>query len=104
MSKSKKPSFNFEKIDRQFKRARRYSFVAFVIFVVAIYGFVLLRISALGNTQPSDQAVAEQVQAANVPNIDQAVVSQLKALQDNSVNVQSLFDQARTNPFQEVTP
>jgi hypothetical protein len=83
------------------QQARKYSFIIFIVFVVSIYGFVLYRINSLSSVQPSDDAINSQVQAAQVPKIDQNVVSQLKSLQDNSVNVQSLFDKARTSPFQE---
>jgi hypothetical protein len=62
---------------------------------------VLLRINTLGSTQPSSDAVTSQVQAARIPHIDQSVVRQLQSLQDNSVSVKSLFNQARANPFQE---
>jgi hypothetical protein len=64
-----------------------------------LYGFLLLRISDLANMQPSQDSVTSQVKAARLPHIDPAVVKQLHSLQDNSVNVQSLFDQVRNNPF-----
>ena len=81
-------------------KLKHYELVIFVVFVAAIYGFVLMRINSLSHVQPSPQAVTSQVQAARVPHIDAAVVKQLESLQDNSVSVQTLFDQARSNPFQ----
>ncbi len=81
-------------------KLKRYSLPVFLIFVAGVYGFVLLRINNLSQAAPSDQAVTSQVQAAKVPHIDAAVVKQLETLQDNSVSVQSLFDEARSNPFQ----
>lgn len=80
--------------------ARRYSLAAFVVFVVLIYGFLLLRIHSLSAAQPTADQVSSQVRSARIPHIDQSVVQQLQSLQDNSVNVQALFDQARNNPFQ----
>lgn len=79
----------------------RYSFPVFLLFVLAIYGFVLLRINTLSNTPPSDSAVINQTQNTGVPRIDEHVLQQLKSLQDNSVSVQALFEEARNNPFQE---
>ena len=79
---------------------KRYSFTLFIVFVVCLYGFLLFRVNSLGNAQPMTADVNKQVNAAAIPHIDQAVVKQLQSLQDNSVNVQSLFDQARSNPFQ----
>lgn len=80
---------------------RRFSLVLFLIFVALLYGFVLLRVNSLGNAEPSQDSVTSQVQAARVPHIDEKVVNQLESLQNNSVNVQALFNQARSNPFQQ---
>ncbi len=89
------------KTDPAVRKARRFSFVAFIVFVALLYGFVLLRINTLDNVQPSDDSVSGQVQAAGIPRIDTTVVKQLQSLNDNSVNVQTLFNQARSNPFQQ---
>lgn len=80
---------------------RRYSFLIFLVFVAALYGFLLFRISSLDSQQPSTDAVSSQVKAAKIPHIDQKVVDQLQSLQDNSVSVKALFNQARNNPFQQ---
>lgn len=82
------------------KQVRRYSLALFLAFVFLLYGFIFLRINSLSNIQPSNDAVSSQVKAARIPHIDQPVVDQLQSLQDNSVSVQALFDQARRNPFQ----
>ena len=79
---------------------RRYNFLMFIIFVSLLYGFVMLRISSLASTEPSSDAVSSHVKAAKVPKINESVVRQLESLQDNSVSVQALFDEARNNPFQ----
>lgn len=82
------------------RKLRPYRLPAFLLFVALLYGFLLLRINNLANTQPAQDTVTSQVKAAKLPHIDQTVVKQLHSLQDNSVSVQSLFDQARNNPFQ----
>lgn len=82
------------------KRLRPYSLVIFIGFVCCLYVFLLLRINSLGSQQPSSDQVTSQVQAARIPHIDKAVVKQLESLQDNSVSVRTLFNQARSNPFQ----
>jgi hypothetical protein len=79
---------------------KRYSVVIFVVFVAALYGFVMFQIASLNSQQPSQDAITAQVNAAQVPRIDQKLVDQLQSLQDNSVSVQTLFNEARSNPFQ----
>ena len=83
------------------QRVQHYSFLLFLVFVALVYGFILLQINSLSNAQPSEDAVNGQVQAARITHIDPAVVRQLQSLQDNSVSVKTLFNEARANPFQE---
>lgn len=78
----------------------RYAAVMFFVLVAAVYGFVILRINLLSNVQPSQAQIDEQVSSTPVPRIDPKVAEQLEQLQDNSVNVQTLFQEARDNPFQ----
>ena len=86
-------------VDRDVNKARRFSVVGFVVFVALLYGFLFLRINGLNDIQPSSDSVTGQVQAAGVPHIDESVVKQLESLHDNSVNVRTLFNDARKNPF-----
>ena len=84
-----KPGLNLKSVIAKLtslgKQIQPYSLLVFLLFVALLYGFVLLRINSLGNAQT---------------HIDQTVVNQLQSLQDNSVSVQTLFNQARNNPFQ----
>lgn len=82
------------------EKLRRYSLVLFIIFVSIVYGFLVLRINTLSSQKPTEEAINKQVKAAKIPRIDESVVKQLESLEDNSVNVQTLFNQARSNPFQ----
>ena len=99
-----KPNFNLKSVIARLtslgQQVRPYALLIFILFVALLYGFVLLRVNSLSHAQPSADAVSGQVKAAKLPHIDQTVVNQLQSLQDNSVNVQALFNQARNNPFQ----
>jgi len=80
---------------------RPYAGVLFFLLIAAAYGFVILRINSL-STAPVDQsAVDSQAQSAAKPHVDANTIQQLQALKDNSVNVQTLFQDNRLNPFQE---
>ena len=83
------------------KVCSQYAVVWFLLFLAGIYGFVLFQINAANSAQPSDASVTTQEQAVAAPHIDQAVVEQVLTLQDHSVNVRTLFEQARKNPFSE---
>ena len=106
MSKAKKGDINLKSLAQVAKKSFRvvlgYAGILFFVLLAGVYGFVILRINTLSNAQPTDSDVsAQSAKATAIPHIDPAVVEQLESLRDNSTNVQTLFEQARDNPFQE---
>lgn len=77
---------------------RHASFLA-VMLVLAAYLVVVWKISSLASAEPSD--VASQTASSSIPKIDKNAIKQIQALEQNNTQVHSLFNQARTNPFQE---
>jgi hypothetical protein len=78
----------------------RYAGILFLLLIAGVYSFVLIRINSLANIQPSQKDIDAQTSTTPIPRVDPKVALQLQNLEDNSVNVQTLFDQARNNPFQ----
>ncbi|HVW23133.1 MAG TPA: hypothetical protein VHB51_01435 [Candidatus Saccharimonadales bacterium] len=76
-----------------------YSVPAFLLIVAIIYAFVLWQVNNLNSAQPSELQISEQNDPIRTAHVNPATVQQLNSLQDNSVNVHSLFEQARNNPF-----
>ncbi|MGH7195772.1 MAG: hypothetical protein ACREGA_03250 [Candidatus Saccharimonadales bacterium] len=84
------------------KQLLRYRIGLFLLVVLLVYGFIVWRVDTLKNAQPSAAATALQAKpAAAQPHINQSTVNKIQQLQNNSVNVQALFNHARNNPFQE---
>ena len=73
----------------------------FIIVVILTYGYIYLKIE----TANSISLNSTQIQAITNPlantRINSQVVQQIQSLQNNSVNVQSLFQNARNNPFND---
>jgi hypothetical protein len=82
-------------------KLRPYVSVMFLLLFATMYGIIILRINTLNNPAVNQSDVDAQVQSSPSLHIDANAAKQLQTLKDNSVNVQSLFDQGRTNPFQE---
>lgn len=78
-----------------------YAVVWFALLLVGVYGFVAYRVVTARSAEPTEADISAKVDAAPTLHVDPNAVSQLQSLQDNSVNVKTLFDQARSNPFQE---
>lgn len=85
----------------KFRLVTKYRVIIFIILVAAIYGYVLTQVNALSNAEPSQDKVTSELNVIRPPHIDKKAAEQLKALQDNSVTVKTLFEQARDNPFSD---
>jgi hypothetical protein len=81
------------------KSLRAYRVLIFFLTVASCYGFIVWRINVYSNT-PANQS-EETAQATSQPHVDPATVQKILNLQSNSVSVQTLFNEARQNPFQE---
>jgi len=90
-----------EKLNSLLASSKKYFPLLFCLLLALVYGFLFFQVQQLNNAEPSATDVTNQSQTSQVPHIDQTTLTQLKNLQDNSVSVQSLFNDARSNPFQE---
>jgi hypothetical protein len=88
-----------EQLGNVFRKVSGYRVFIFFLLVTGVYGYIIWRINTFSNTPASTSEKSSQTVAQ--PRIDAATVQKIKSLQDNSVRVQSLFDEARQNPFQE---
>lgn len=80
--------------------ARHSAFLFFVLLAI-IYSYIIFSINDLSGISPDQATLSKSPSATTQPHIDPKVVQKLQSLQDNSVNVQTLFNQARQNPFEE---
>lgn len=90
-----------DKIMRYVRLARKNAVAAFLLFLLAIYGFLGWRITELLQQEPDQAAVTAELKTVGIPKVDEEVIQKMERLNDNSVSVQTLFDEARSNPFQE---
>lgn len=75
-------------------------FFLFLLFAIT-YGFLIVRINAYSDPEIDYSEVVSKVSASPTSGIDEDAAQKLLLLEDNSVNVQTLFKEDRTNPFQE---
>jgi hypothetical protein len=75
-------------------------FIFFLIFL-GLLGFLVFRINQYARVEPSEDAIQDKLKAVQRPKVDQAVLDKIQQLQAQNVEVNSLFDKARSNPFNE---
>jgi hypothetical protein len=80
---------------------KRYLTFSVVLIFLVIYTFLTFRINVFSRREPGDSDVTTALKAVPRPKVDQATLDKIQQLQDQHVEVKSLFDQARSNPFSE---
>jgi hypothetical protein len=89
------------KIMPALKTVRRYTVLIFVLVVTSVFGFLVMRIGSLTQTEPNDDLILERLQTLQRPRIDESTIEKINQLESQNIDVQSLFQQARDNPFSE---
>lgn len=89
------------KIGPALQSLKRYFVFAFIILVVGIYAFLVFYINTLAAQEPAEDAVTERLKTVQRPRIDQDTLDKIEQLEDQNIQVQTLFQQARDNPFSE---
>ncbi len=79
----------------------KHRLLGYIVFILILYIFLILKINNLDHLSLSNQSNSPTTSSAvaTPQRINPSVVYQLQQLQNNSVSVQSLFQQARNNPF-----
>ncbi len=79
---------------------RYLTFIVLTLFLL-IYTVLVVRIDQFSGATPSDAEVASKQQTISHPKVNQATLGKIQQLQNQNIQVQALFNQARNNPFSE---
>ena len=83
------------------KWLKRYYIIIGIVVIALMYAYLIIQISLLNQREPTIEQVSEKLDKIVQPSVNEDMVNKLKQLEENSPEVQSLFQQARENPFQE---
>lgn len=72
-----------------------------IVSVLALYSWLVVNINLLNRREPDEDTYTEQLQTIKKPTISQSTIDKLTQLEENNIEIQTLFKQARQNPFQE---
>lgn len=92
--KSIKPLFA-----KRFRQLGRHTIFFALLATLFCYLIVVWRISQLATAEPTSEQVVGAKTA--IPKVDKKAIEQIQQLEQNSPAVKSLFNSARSNPFQE---
>ncbi len=77
----------------------KHRLITYMVFIFALYGLLIIKINNLGQISASTSQTTATTNVTTPEHLNQSVIYQLQQLQNNNVTVQSLFEQARSNPF-----
>lgn len=80
---------------------QQYAKFIFIILMLGLYGYLVLHVSSLIQADISQTDVLEQMESTNRAQVDERAVERILTLQDQNVQVESIFEEARDNPFSE---
>lgn len=80
---------------------KRYAVMIFIVGFMGVYAYLVIRVNTLVQTEPSAGQLTEKLKDIKRTKIDEDAVSSILRLQDQNIEVESLFEEARNNPFSE---
>ena len=80
---------------------KKYLVFIFIITILGLYSYLVFHINTLAQQEPDETAVTERLKTIQRPKIDQEALDKIEQLQAQNIQVQTLFKQARDNPFAE---
>lgn len=81
--------------------AKRYAVIIFVVVFSALSGFLVMRIGELSRAEPEQAQIDLRLEEVKRTKLDEDTISKLRVLQDKNISIESLFDNGRTNPFED---
>lgn len=83
------------------KLEKRHAAFIGIMFVLLVYLLTVWRIGQLAGAEPSIEQQTAADNTGKVLRVDKAAIKQIQELEHNSTDIQSLFNEARKNPFRE---
>jgi len=80
---------------------RRFRFIVVFVIFSAMYGYILMQVNAINERQPTNKQVTDKVTASPRPKIDETLIDKITSLEEGNVQVKTIFNDARKNPFAE---
>lgn len=80
---------------------KRYHVSLFIVTFLGVYGFLVMRVSSLTQSEPTTAELSESLGSVKRLQLDQDSIDKLEELEEQSIEVQALFQKARDNPFTE---
>ncbi len=80
----------------------KYSYIVFLLVFAGMAGFLVIRIGSLSRLEPTQLEIdTKLLEIKKQSKADEEAIEKLEALKDRDVKLETLFDNGRTNPFED---
>lgn len=80
---------------------KRFRFMTIFIIFSIMYGYIMIQVTTINNQTPSNKQINDKVTASPRPKIDKELVDKITSLEEQNVQIKTIFNEARKNPFAE---
>ena len=80
---------------------KRFRFILIFIIFSTMYGYIMMQVTAINEQLPSEKQITDKVTASPRPKIEQELIDKITSLEQENVQVKTIFNDARQNPFAE---
>lgn len=91
----------FTRIRPYLQYLQRYKVFLFIVSVLVVYGVLVHHIGDLIQNEPSQTQIDSKLAPVNKLTVDQDAIKRITDLEQQNVEIKTLFNQARQNPFTE---
>lgn len=95
----KKNTINLNQLKNIIKTTAKYKFFIYLIFILILYGYLIIKVADLNQINTNIIPNPKNNNILMPQTIKPTVINQLKNLNNNSVQVKTLFQNSRSNPF-----
>mgnify|MGYP001349947529 CR=1 FL=1 len=78
----------------------RYSTILFLLTFAILAGYLVSRIGYLSQLEPTQTQIDQKISEVKKTKIDNEDIQKLKELEGRNISIEALFDNGRTNPFE----
>lgn len=94
-------NYLFEQLARISSLVKRFRFLAAFVIFTSLYGFIIVKVNDITERTPSAAHISEKATSAPKARVDEKLVDEISALEEQNVTVKTIFSEARKNPFSE---
>lgn len=81
--------------------ASKYSLMIFIVVFAVMAAYLVTRIGHLSRLEPTQAELDKRLENIRATQTNEDSIKKLQELQDRNISIEALFDNGRTNPFED---